>query len=197
MGARTGTRFLEEMDSKKREIWYGDEKITYNITKHPVFRGIAQSLAELYDLQHKPELMDVMTYVSPLSGERVGMSFLQPKTKEDLAKRTMMMKIWADYSFGLLGRTPDYLNSALMAMASAAEFFGKGKIDFAENIRRYYEYVRENDLCLTHTLINPQVNRSVTSPSKLSDPFIAARIVEKNSEGIVVRGARMLATLPL
>jgi len=197
MGARTGKRFLEEMDSKKREIWYGDEKITYNITKHPAFRGIAQSLAELYDLQHKPELVDIMTYVSPLTGERVGMSFLQPKTKEDLAKRTAMMKIWADYSFGLLGRTPDYLNSALMAMASAAEFFGKGNVNFAENIKRYYEYVRENDLCLTHTLINPQVNRSVTSPSKLSDPYIAARIVEKNSEGVVIRGARMLATLPL
>lgn len=197
MGARTGKRFLEEMDSKKREVWYGNEKITYNITKHPAFKGIANSLAMLYDLQHDPELIDVMTYVSPITGERVGMSFLQPKTKEDLAKRTLMMKIWADHSFGLLGRTPDYLNSALMAIAAAAEFFGKGKIDFAENVRRYYEYVRENDLCLTHTLINPQVNRSVTSPSKLPDPYIAARIVEKTSEGVVIRGARMLATLPL
>jgi 4-hydroxyphenylacetate 3-monooxygenase, oxygenase component len=197
MGARNGRRFLEEMDNKRREVWYGNEKITYNITKHPAFKGISQTLAKLYDLQYDPDLIDIMTYVSPTSGERVGMSFLQPKTKEDLEKRTRMIKIWADYSFGLLGRTPDYLNSALMAMASAAEFFGKGKIDFAENVRKYYEYVRENDLCLTHTLINPQVNRSVTSPSKLPDPYIAARVVEKTSEGVVIRGARMLATLPL
>ncbi len=196
MGIRDGRRFLEEMDNTKREIWYGNEKITYNITKHPAFRGVAQTLARLYDLQNDPELIDIMTYASPTTGERVSMSFLQPKTKEDLAKRTRMMKIWADHSFGLLGRTGDYLNSALMAMASAAEFFGKGQVDFAENIRRYYEYVRERDLLLTHTLINPQVNRAV-NPSKLPDPFIAARVVEKNSEGVVVRGARMLATLPL
>jgi hypothetical protein len=26
MGVRNGRRFLEEMDNKKREIWYGNEK---------------------------------------------------------------------------------------------------------------------------------------------------------------------------
>lgn len=200
MGARNGKRYLEETDSLKREIWYGDEKITYNATKHPAFRGIAMTMAELYDLQHKPELSDIMTYVSPKTGDRVGTSFLQPRSKEDLDKRRKMMKIWADYSFGFLGRTPDYLNSSLMAMASAAQFFGKGneenRIDFAKNITDYYEYVREKDLLLTHTLINPQVNRSV-GPSKQVDPFIAARILEKRDDGIVVRGARMLATFPL
>jgi 4-hydroxyphenylacetate 3-monooxygenase len=197
MGARTGKQYLEEIDSTPREVWYGGEKITHGITKHPAFKGIAQTMAKLYDLQHDPELIDIMTYISPKSGERVGTSFLMPKTIEDLAKRTRMMKIWADYSFGLLGRTPDYLNSALMAMAAASEFFGKNaKVNFAENVVKYYEYVREKDLLLTHTLINPQVNRSV-GPSKQVDPFIAARIVEKNSEGVVVRGARMLATFPL
>jgi 4-hydroxyphenylacetate 3-monooxygenase len=83
-----------------------------------------------------------------------------------------------------------------MAMASASGFFGKGKVDYSGNIEGYYEYVRENDLLLTHTLINPQVNRSV-GPSKQSDPFIAARVLEKKSDGVVVRGARMLATLPI
>jgi 4-hydroxyphenylacetate 3-monooxygenase len=83
-----------------------------------------------------------------------------------------------------------------MAMASAGEYFGNEGRNFAENIRKYYEYIRENDLVLTHTLINPQVNRGV-GPSKQPDPFIAARVVEKKSEGVVVRGARMLATLPI
>ena len=107
-----------------------------------------------------------------------------------------MMKTWADYSGGILGRTGDYLNSAVMAMASAKGFFSTEGRDYGENVRRYYEYVRENDLLLTHTLINPQVNRSA-GPSKQPDPFIAARVVTKNSEGVVIRGARMLATLPM
>jgi 4-hydroxyphenylacetate 3-monooxygenase len=196
MGAVNGRQFLQRLDSTPRELWYGDQKITESVSTHPAFRGIARSLAALYDMQMKPELLDAMTYRSPSSGDRVGVSFLQPRTREDLTKRTAMMKLWADFSGGIMGRTADYLNSSVMALAAAKDFFGKGERDFASNIVRYYEYVRESDLVLTHTLINPQANRSV-GPARQADPFTAARVVEKNSEGVVIRGARMLATLPV
>ena len=170
--------------------------ITGSVSEHPAFKGVTKSIAALYDMQMKPELIDSMTYKSPSNGDRVGISFLQPRTKDDLARRTAMMKTWADYSGGIMGRTADYLNSSVMAMAAAKEFFGKDGRDFGSNIVCYYEHVRENDLLMTHTLINPQANRSV-GPSKQADPFTAARVVEKNSEGVVIRGARMLATLPI
>ena len=196
MGAINGREFLQRLDSTPRELWYGDEKITGSVSSHPAFKGVARSLAALYDMQLKPELRDLMTYRSPTSGDPVGLSFMQPHTKEDLAKRTAMMKAWADYSGGIMGRTPDYLNSSVMAMAAAKEFFGRDGRDYAANIERYYEHVREKDLLLTHTLINPQSNRGA-GPSKQADPFIAARVVEKNSGGVTIRGARMLATLPM
>jgi len=196
LGARTGTEFLERLDGQTREIWYGDQRITSRLSEHPAFAGAARSLATLYDMQSKPDLIDSMTYLSPKSGKRVGMSFLQPKTREDLARRTRMIKTWADFSGGTLGRTGDYLNSGIMAMAAAKEYFGKGKVDFAANMQNYYELIREDDLLLTHTLINPQVNRGA-GPAKQADPYIAAGVVEKKSEGVVVRGARMLATLPI
>jgi 4-hydroxyphenylacetate 3-monooxygenase len=196
MGARNGKQFLQRLDSTPREVWYGDKKLTGAVSEHPAFSGVSKSLAALYDMQLRPDLMDTMTYRSPSTGDSVGTSFLQPRTMGDLRKRTSMMKTWADYSGGMMGRTADYLNSSLMAMAAGSEFFGKEGRDFASNVRKYYEYVRENDLLLTHTLINPQSNRSV-GPSKQADPFIAARVVEKNSEGAVIRGARMLATLPI
>ena len=196
MGAVDGRQFLQRVDSTRREVWYGDEKVTGSVSEHHAFRGVTRSIAALYDMQKKPELIDSMTYKSPSSGDRVGVSFLQPRTKDDLALRTLMMKSWADYSGGIMGRTADYLNSSVMAMAAAEGFFGKEGRDFGSNIVRYYDHVRENDLLLTHTLINPQANRSV-GPSKQADPFTAARVVEKNSEGVVIRGARMLATLPI
>jgi 4-hydroxyphenylacetate 3-monooxygenase len=196
VGARRGKDYLDALDNSRREIWIGGEKVSNNLTKRPEFRAMARSMAALYDMQHEPELELEMTYVSPASRERVGMSFLQPKTIEDLQKRHRMMKRWADHSGGMLGRTPDYLNSDLMALASASEFFGKKDKKFAENIRKYYEYIREHDLLMTHTLIHPQANRSL-GPGKQADPFLAARIVDKNDEGILIRGARMLATLPL
>jgi 4-hydroxyphenylacetate 3-monooxygenase len=107
-----------------------------------------------------------------------------------------MMKRWADYSGGFMGRTPDYLNRALVGYASAAEYCADNDPRFGENILRYYEHVREHDLCLTHTLITPQANRGV-GPAQQADPALAARIVEETGAGIVLRGARMLATLPM
>jgi 4-hydroxyphenylacetate 3-monooxygenase len=196
MGARSGKEFLQRLDATPRELWYGDKKITGSVSEHPAFRGVSRSIAALYDMQLRAEMVDVMTYESPSTGKRVGTSFLQPHTKEDLERRTATMKAWADYSGGMMGRTADYLNSSIMAMAAAREFFGTDGKDYASHIVKYYEYIRENDLVLTHTLINPQSNRAV-GPSKQADPFIAARVVEKNSEGVVVRGARMLATLPI
>jgi 4-hydroxyphenylacetate 3-monooxygenase len=105
-----------------------------------------------------------------------------------------MMQTWARWSNGMLGRTGDYLNSALMAMAGASEWFAQGDPAFAVNVRNYYEYVRENDLLLTHTLIMPQANRAKTV-SEQKDPYLAARVAEERDDGVVLRGARMLATI--
>jgi 4-hydroxyphenylacetate 3-monooxygenase len=194
MAARTGTQYIEALNQSERDVRVHGERVTSGIAEHPAFRGVVRSYAALYDAQHDPELAGTLTYTSPSSGEPVGTSFLQPRGAEDLARRRAMMSCWAQRSFGMLGRTGDYLNSALMAMAAAADWFGQVEPRFADNVRAYYEYVREHDLLLTHTLINPQSNRSA-GPGGQRDPYQAAAIVDRTDAGIVIRGARMLATI--
>src|SRR4051812_38431796 len=194
MGARTGQEYLDAIASKAITVEIEGERTTGKVGGIPAFRNVLQSYAALYDMQHEPELRDVMTYGSPTSGERVGMSFLEPKTHEDLIRRREMMQTWARSTNGMLGRTGDYLNSALMAMAGASEWFAQGDPRLGENVRSYYEFVRERDLLLTHTLIMPQANRA-KQVSEQNDPFLAARIAEERDDGVVLRGARMLATI--
>ncbi|MCL6599720.1 MAG: 4-hydroxyphenylacetate 3-monooxygenase, oxygenase component [Alicyclobacillus macrosporangiidus] len=191
MGARTGKDYIERLDRAAHDIWIGGEKVEGPVSEHPAFRNVVRTMAQLYDMQHDPELRDEMTFEE--DGQRYGMSFLVPRTKEDLIKRGRMMKRWADFSMGMMGRSPDYLNSALMAMSQASAYFAQNRPEFAENIRAYYQYVRENDLSLTHTLINPQVNRGAAT-SKAENQYVAAHVVEKNARGVVIRGARLLAT---
>jgi 4-hydroxyphenylacetate 3-monooxygenase len=194
MPARTGAQFLQGLRDRPRDLWLEGRPVTDPV-EHPAFRNLVRSVAALYDMQQAPATRDEMTYVSPTSGHRVGLSFLMPHSHDDLVRVRKMMKRWADYSGGFMGRTPDYLNRALVGFASAAAYCEENDPRFGEHIRRYYEYVREHDLCLTHTLVNPQANRAV-GPSQQADPYLAARIVEENNRGIVLRGARMLATLP-
>jgi 4-hydroxyphenylacetate 3-monooxygenase len=195
MGARTGQQVLERLHSEPPALWVEGELVT-DPTSHPRTMHAAHSLAALYDLQHRPDLVDTMTFPSPTTGDRVGMSFLVPSTREDLARRSAMHKVWADACLGFMGRMPDYLNVNLMGAATAADYFGQCRPEFADNARNYFEYVRENDLALTHALTNPQVDRRKQA-FEMSDPFIALGLVRETDEGIVVRGARMLATLPI
>jgi 4-hydroxyphenylacetate 3-monooxygenase len=194
MPVRTGQDYIERLSRSKPTVQIEGETLHGGIVEHPAFRNVVRTYAELFDLQHDPALEDVLTYESPTSGERVGTSFLVPRTHEDLAKRGRAMKLWADYSLGTLGRTGDYLNSCLMAMSESPDFFAQADPAFADNARRYYELVREHDLLLSHTLITPQANRSEGAGQQMGGA-LAARIVSEDSSGVVLRGARLLATI--
>jgi aromatic ring hydroxylase len=63
---------------------------------------------------------------------------------------------WARTTCGMMGRSPDFMNVNFAAWYGSAEYYGRGRPEFADNMRRYYEYICENDLVLTHTLINLQ-----------------------------------------
>jgi 4-hydroxyphenylacetate 3-monooxygenase len=193
MGARTGREYIEALDDRAIDVEIEGERSTGGVSRIPRLRNVVQTYAQLFDLQHDGALRDVMTYALP-SGERVGMSFLQPASVADVERRGAAMRVSAEYALGALGRTGDYCNSALMAMAAASDWFDQGERGYGENVRRYYEHVRDNDLLLTHTLVNPHANRAV-GVSEQRSPTLAARIVDRNDNGIVIRGARILATI--
>jgi 4-hydroxyphenylacetate 3-monooxygenase len=195
MGARTGQEYVERLAQTRPTVELNGESIEGPIPEHPALAGVVRSYAQLFDLQHDPELRDVLTYESPTSGERVGTSFLVPRAPGDLERRRAGFKGWADYSLGFLGRTGDYLNSSLMALSEASDWFAQADPRFGENIRAYYERVREQDLLTTHTLIPPQANRAVGPGQQVDGRALGAHVVSQDDNGIVIRGARMLATI--
>ncbi len=144
-------------------------------------------------MQHDPALHERMTFASPSQRRAVGLSFIEPRSVDDLIRRREMVKIWMDATCGMFGRSPDFLNIMVTGLAAAAPEFGRTDQRFADNIRAYYVHARERDLCMTHTLVNPQVDRS--RPVERQEKDLAAKIVKETDAGIVIRGARMVATL--
>jgi 4-hydroxyphenylacetate 3-monooxygenase len=159
-----------------------------DVTEHPTTRGAAHEIARLYDLQHEPDNGFALT-TSPSTGDRVGAQFLLPRTREDLAQRREMHRLWSDATCGLMGRTTDFIGSMLTAWNINADFFG----DTAERVRAYFDEVREQDLFLTHALADPPVDRS-KPPSQQPDPFTYLGVEEETADGLIVSGAKMLAT---
>ena len=86
MPARTGAEYINGLRERPRDIRIGGERIT-DVTTYPGFRNGALSIAALYDMQHAPATLDEMTYNSPSTGDRVGMSFLMPETPKTSSAR--------------------------------------------------------------------------------------------------------------
>ena len=120
MPARCGRDYIARLKEQPAEVWLGGERVK-DVTIHPALRNGVHSLAALYDMQDDPTLRESMTYRSPTSGDPVGLSFITPQTMQDLERRRDMMTHWARATCGMMGRTPDFLNVSLMAMAAAGE----------------------------------------------------------------------------
>jgi 4-hydroxyphenylacetate 3-monooxygenase oxygenase component len=192
MGIRTGTAYRESLQDG-RTIYVNGERVK-DVTTYPPFRGVVDTLAALYDLQHDPAHQELLTYRSPADGKPVALSFLIASTPEEVERRWKAEEFRAEVTFGLMGRLPDFMNALVADAAAAHAFIGQRQMRFGENILHYYEQCRDNDWCLTHTLVDPQIDRS-KGPAEQVDPEAALHFVRETDRGIVVRGARMLSTL--
>ena len=178
MGARSGNNYLSALKKLGAEVWFEGVRVP-NITTHEVLGAQARSIASLYDLQmEKPEAMTFRTS----DGGRAGMSFIQPRSADEVRKRGRMMKIWADYSCGMMRDTPDVANLALAAMSAASGFFAQSDRRHGENIESYYREACTHDWCLCLGLQGADV--SALEPG--SDRPL--RIVEQTNEGLIVEG---------
>jgi 4-hydroxyphenylacetate 3-monooxygenase len=189
--ARRGQDYLASIRSRQPAVYY-DGKLVDDVTTHPAFRVSVETLARMYDLQWEKDYIDKLTYEE--DGERVGITYLIPQSKEDLRRVREGLTAIYDNLFGFFGRCYDYLNmwTGIFA-AHARDFFGQPEARFGDNAIKYYQYCKKGDLFLTHAIVAPMVDRS-KMPSQLADPYIQVGVVETRAEGIVVRGAAMVST---
>ncbi len=191
MGARTGTAYLAGLRDD-REVWLDGERVA-DVTAHPALAAGARSIAGLYDLQH--QAADRCLARDPETGETVNVSLITPRSRDDLRRRHAALERLARYSAGLLGRSPDYVNVTLAGFAGQRRLWaGSHNARGAENLVDFHREVQARDLALTHAIIHPVVDRAV--PEHLAGGGeVALHKVAETTGGIVVRGARALATL--
>jgi aromatic ring hydroxylase len=192
MPARNGRVYLDSLRDG-RELYARGERIA-DVTTHPAFKRTAETLAGLFDLQHAPDFADKLTYRSPISGDPVPMSYLIPTRKDDLVRRRIANRIIAEWSYGNVTRTANLVSQMVTQWAmNRDEFAARVTPAAGERVWRYYEHCRENDVVLTHAIVSPQYDRR-KSPAEQEDPYLVLGKVRETDAGIVVRGARMLAT---
>ncbi len=193
MAARTGEQFLQGLKRRKRDIWLGKERVE-DVTQHPELAGGAATMASIFDLQH--QYPDDCLFADPETGEPINISHIIPRSKEDLVRRRRGLERIHRFTVGHMGRSPDYNSICFAGFAGHARAWaGKDNenAEGAHNLVEYQKYMRRADISTTHTLIHPTIDKSREQLILGTEHGLHKVSETKNS--IVVRGARVLATL--
>lgn len=191
MGARGSEEYVEGLRDG-REVWLGGERVA-DVTTHPAFRGSIAGMAGYFDYQHR-HASECLTK-DPESGQPINVSHLIPRSPGDLRRRHVAFERLARYSMGMLGRTPDYVNLTFAGFAGRRDVLAlEGNEQGAENLVDFQRHLAQQDLALTHTIVHPVVDKGIGDIEGLNGQ-LALQKVGETAEAIVVRGARILATL--
>ncbi len=191
VGARKGQEYVAGLRDG-RAIWVGGQRVA-DVTDFPPFAGALNSMAGLYDLQHERAADCLCEH--PVTGELINASHVIPRSREDLMRRHVAMTHAAEYSVGLLGRSPDYLNACFAGHAGRSDVWAaNGNEEYAQNLVRFQDELARRDLALTHTIVRPNVDKGLGDLASAGGE-VALHKVADTEHGILVRGAMVLSTL--
>lgn len=137
-----------------------------------------------------PEVRDLVTYETP-DGDRSHLSFVEPRSKDDLRRRAMAFAAWAEVTCGHMGRSPDYMNACMMAVGAAKSHWGANDPVWGKRAYDLYLDARRRDLCLTHTFVQAHTDKHTPTTEQKS----TLRVVRETADGPVVTGAKAVGTL--
>ena len=190
MQCKTGAEHLRSLKDGRKV--YIDGKLVEDVTTHAAYRRATASAALLYDYQARPENIELMTFVPEGGARRVNRCWQMPRNYEELVQRRKALQAWAQVSYGFLGRSPDHVASTIIGQRMGLEVFQKHGPKRAKALADYADYATGSDLFLTYVIVNPQADRSKDWGEQVEE--LVAQIVDEDTTGLTIRGAKMLGT---
>jgi 4-hydroxyphenylacetate 3-monooxygenase len=187
---KTGAEHLKSLQDG-RKVFIDGQGVA-DVTTHHAFRNSVASAAALYDFQAAPENIELMTFAFDGANRRANRGWQMPRSYAETVERRKALTAWAELSYGFMGRSPDHLASALVGQRMGLPVFEKSNPARAKAFADYFDFATGSDLFLTYVIINPQADRSKDWGEQ--DEDLVARVVDEDSGGITIRGAKMLGT---
>ena len=156
------------------------------------FEGGIETFALCYDLAHDPKWEGMLTATSSISGKKINRFCHILQSPEDMINKIKVTRLFTHYAGHCIQRCmgADALNGFSVATYLTDKKYGT---EYYKRFLDYLDYFQKNDLTACCAMTDVKGHRALR-PSEQPDPDMYLHIVERKSDGIVVRGAKMCNT---
>jgi 4-hydroxybutyryl-CoA dehydratase / vinylacetyl-CoA-Delta-isomerase len=188
MALMTPEQFEESLKKFKPVVFMNGKRVN-NVLENPNTRTVVEANKASYQWALDPQYQDIMTCYSPLIGERVNRYTHVSASVDDLISKARAGTFTAEMLGTCIYRCVGY--DALHALAATTwEMDQKLGTEYYPRFIDYLKMVQKKDLSVAGALTEPRGSRKKKTLD-WPDPYLSLKIVDKNSDGIVVRGAKI------
>lgn len=184
---RTSDEYRQALRDGRR-VWFEGEYVD-DVTEHPAFAGVVNMIGSYFDAHHSGPLAEVLTETQP-DGSITTAAYMAPKDTAGLRRRRQITDAVVDLTRGTMGRSPEFMPLLILGMYANRQIFLDSNPEQGANIERYMEWARQNNPILAWGFVDPQSDKRLATKER---DYL--RVVERRDDGIVVSGAKVVATL--
>nr|WP_300168251.1 4-hydroxyphenylacetate 3-hydroxylase family protein [uncultured Flavonifractor sp.] len=187
MALMTGEQYIESIRKLNMQVYMFGKKVECPVDD-PILRPSLNSVRMTYDLAQMPEYEDLMTAISPYTGQRVNRFTHIHQSTSDLIKKVKMQRLLGQKTASCFQRCVgmDAFNAVFSTTYETDKKYGT---NYHENFKQFMTYVQDNDLTVDGAMTDVKGDRS-KAPHAQDDPDLFLHVVERRPDGIVVRGAK-------
>ena len=191
MALKTGDEYIQSIKELGLEANVMGKK-TGDLTDNPLVEPSLKAVAATYDCAQSGESKSLFRVVSNLSGEEVNRFTHLHQSTEDLMNKVMMQRHCGNVTACCFQRCVG-LDAANAVYSVTYECDEEHGTSYHQRFKDYWSRIQLEDLVVDGAMTDPKGDRG-KRPKDQTDPDLFLRVVERKSDGVVVRGAKFHQT---
>ncbi len=184
---KTAQEYINSVRGLARQVYLLGEQVA-DPSSHPILQPSLNALAMTYELAQDPSAAELMRSRSSLDGCEINCFTHIHKSTDDLIRKVQALRLLGQKTGTCFQRCVGW--DALNAVSSVTYEVDQAKgMQYHKRFLDYLKYVQENDLVLNGAMTDVKGDRS-KRPAQQADPDLFVHVVERQRDGIIVRGAK-------
>lgn len=192
MPLKSSSQYVDSLRARRpQEIYFRGERIV-DPTTHPVLASSLETVRQVYKLAQDLAWQDLLTTLSPLTGERVNFYLSPLFTREHAWQKTRLARALGEALGACTHRcTGSEAIAGLFPLTHDLE--AETGTPSHRRFREWLARVQREDLTVTAALTDPKGDRRL-KPHEQPEPDTYLHIAATRQDGIVLRGAKVNQT---